>query len=73
MYHECQICLRFHAILKVILEMFFFFSTLHTDLKVESNFYDQNRQSCMKMHLMLQLGPAMHNSALQWGKIVQWA
>ena len=43
-----------------------FFSTLHTDLKVESNFYDQ---SCTKMDLMLPPGPAIHDGALKWRKL----
>ena len=48
-----------------------FFGTLHTDLKVELNFYDHCLQSCTKMHLMLPSGPEMHDSAPQYGKIVQ--
>ena len=49
-----------------------FFSTLHTDFKVESNFYDHYWQSCMKMHLMQPTGPAMCDGTLRWGKIAKW-
>ena len=52
-----------------------FFGTLHTDLKVETNFYDHYQQSYMKMHLMLRLGPAMRDGSplsSQVGNIVQW-
>ena len=59
---ECQICLRFHQILEVILETFFF-GILHTDLKVELNFYDHNLPICMKMHLMLRPGREMHDGS----------
>ena len=49
-----------------------FFIALYTDLKVELNFYDHYLQRCMKMHLMLPLGPALHGGAYWWGEIVQW-
>ena len=49
--HACQICLRFHWILKVILEMSFSAHCTSIWMKVESNFYDHYWQNCQKMHL----------------------
>ena len=50
----------------MILEMAFF-GTLHIDLKVESNFYDNYYQSCTKMHLMLRPGLVIRDgSPLSW-------
>ena len=66
--HEHQICLRFHWILKVIFRNGFF-STLHTDLKVKSNFYDHYQQSCKKKHLLLAPVRLMRDGAPKWGEL----
>ena len=52
-----------------------FSRTLHTDLKVGSNFYDHYLQSCTK-NLMLPLGSAMHvaeNGAVELESMVKVA